>query len=79
MIFDFSYTSDNQSSIGTHTIMHAAKHCCEKQLNGLSSCVLETEMFWEDFTQAIIPLCFVCDTHALDKEPVYTKPWEFKN
>ena len=59
--------------------MHAAKQCSEKQLNGLSSCVLETEMFWEDFTQAIISICFVCDTHTLDKEPVYTKPWEFNN
>ena len=62
--------------------MHVAKQCSEKQLNGLSlcdSCVLETEMFWEDFTQVIISLCFVCDTHTLDKEPVCTKPWEFKN
>lgn len=36
-------------------LWHTHYHACssEKQLNGLSlcdSCVLETEMFWEDFT-----------------------------
>ena len=36
---------------GTCTVMHAARHCSEKQLSDFS-CALETEMFWEDFTIA---------------------------